>query len=257
MRRLHLFEIEDQPWCPRVFRDAATDLLEFFLRRGNYYAPIVPRLKIALEKTGQREIVDLCSGGGGPWLRLVADFGGEPPINVLLTDKYPNEWSAKRLVGSSQSRIRSETGSVDATAVPATLHGFRTMFTSFHHFRPADGKAILADAVKNRVGIGIFEFTERSLIGLISLAFTPVAVLVAVPFLRPVRWQTLLLTYVLPIIPLGALFDGIVSCLRTYSTDELAELVEPLRGERYVWTIGQVRSWRSPVPITYLLGYPE
>ena len=131
------------------------------------------------------------------------------------------------------------------------------MFTSFHHFRPADGKAILADAVKNRVGVGIFEFTERSLIGLISLAFTPVAVLVAVPFLRPVRWQTLLLTYVLPIIPLGALFDGMVSCLRTYSADELAELVEPLRGEGYVWTIGQVRSWRSPVPITYLLGYPE
>jgi hypothetical protein len=51
--------------------------LEFFLRIGNYYAPIVPRLRAALEKTGERQIVDLCSGGGGPWLRLLSEFGDE------------------------------------------------------------------------------------------------------------------------------------------------------------------------------------
>lgn len=184
-------------------------------------------------------------------------FRGEPPIRVLLTDKYPNESSTNRLADASHGKIRSAGGSVDATAVPGTLRGFRTMFTSFHHFRPAQARAILADAVNNRVGIGIFEFTERSVVGVVALAFTPLAVLVAVPFLRPIRWQTLLLTYVIPIIPVGALFDGIVSCLRTYSTDELAALVEPLRAEGYVWNIGQVRSWRSPLPITYLLGYPE
>jgi hypothetical protein len=256
MRRLHLFEIGDQAWCPRAFRDAETDLLEFFLRVGNYYAPIVPALRTALEKTRQREIVDLCAGGGGPWLRLVSYFSGEPPIRVLLTDKFPNALSTERLAGAAHGRIESVRESVDAMAVPGTLHGFRTMFTAFHHFRPVQCRAILADAVNNRVGIGVFEFTERSLVGVLAVAFTPLAVLIAVPFLRPIRWQTFLLTYLLPVIPLGALFDGIVSCFRTYSPDELAALVEPFRASGYVWNIGQVRSWRSPVPITYLVGYP-
>ena len=80
MPRMHLLEIGDQAWCPKPFRDAATDLLEFFLRIGNYHAPIVPRLKAALEKTGEREIVDLCSGGGGPWLTLLSEFGDRSPI---------------------------------------------------------------------------------------------------------------------------------------------------------------------------------
>jgi hypothetical protein len=29
MRRMHLFEIEDQSWCPRAVRDAMTDYLRF------------------------------------------------------------------------------------------------------------------------------------------------------------------------------------------------------------------------------------
>lgn len=256
MGRLHLFEIGDHAWCPKPFRDAETDLLEFFLRIGNFYAPIVPRLRAALAETREREIVDLCSGGGGPWLRLLSEIGDEPPIRVLLTDKYPNASGAQRVADASHDRIRSELRSVDATAVPHDLRGFRTMFTSFHHFRPSAARAILTDAVHNRVGIGIFEFTERSLVGIAALALTPLAVLLAVPVLRPVRWQTLLLTYVIPVLPLGALFDGIVSCLRTYSPGELSALVEPLREAGYTWEIGQARSWRSPIPITYLLGYP-
>ena len=256
MQRLHLFEIEDQDWCPRAVRDAMTDILEFFLRVGNYYAPIVPHLSAALETTREFEIVDLCSGGGGPWLRLISEPFDQPPTRVLLTDKFPNALTAKRVADASDGRIHNEPRSIDATAVPSTLRGFRTMFTSFHHFRPMAGRAILADAVNNHVGIGIFEFTERSILGVAVLALTPLAVFFAVPFLRPVRWQTLVLTYLIPAIPLVALFDGIVSCLRTYSPAELSALVEPLRSHGYTWQIGKVRSWRSPIAITYLIGYP-
>ncbi len=76
------------------------------------------------------------------------------------------------------------------------------------------------------------------------------------PFLRPVRWRTLLFTYVIPIIPIGVLFDGVVSCLRTYSPAELQALVEPLQRNGYTWEVGEARGERSRLPITYLLGYP-
>jgi hypothetical protein len=130
------------------------------------------------------------------------------------------------------------------------------MFTSFHHFRPSDARTILADAVRSGVGIGVFEFTGRGLRRFAAVALTPFAVLYAVPFLRPVRWRTLLFTYVIPIIPIGVLVDGVVSCLRTYSPAELAALVEPLQGNGYMWEVGEARGERSRLPITYLLGYP-
>jgi hypothetical protein len=256
MRRLHLFELEDQAWCPKAFRDATTDLLELCLRTWNYYAPVLPLLTAAIEKTKDREIVDLCSGGGGPWPSLLAELGEVPPLRVVLTDKYPNAAGTKRVKDASEGRIHSDPRSVDATAVPPDLHGFRTLFTSFHHFHPTAARDILADAVKNHVGIGVFEFTGRGPLRFAAVALTPFAVLYAVPFLRPFRWRTFLLTYLVPVIPLGVFFDGVVSCLRTYSPAELHELVEPLRGNGYTWDVGEARSGRSGIPITYLLGYP-
>ncbi len=108
----------------------------------------------------------------------------------------------------------------------------------------------------DRVGIGVCEFTERSVLGIAIFALTPFAVLFAVPLIRPMRGKTFLFTYLIPVIPVVALFDGIVSCLRTYSPRELAALVAAVDGGGYTWEIGKVRSWRSPIPITYLLGYP-
>jgi len=237
-------------------RDATTDLLELCFRTWNYYAPIVPRLTAAIERTDEREIVDLCSGGGGPWPSLLSALGDQSPLRVVLTDKYPNAAGARRVEEASNGRIRSDKRSIDAMAVPGDLRGFRTMFTSFHHFRPCDARTILADAVRSGMGIGVFEFTGRGPRRFAAVALTPFAVLYAVPFLRPLRWRTLLFTYLIPVIPLGVLFDGIVSCLRTYSPSELDELVEPLRGNGYTWEVGEARGEASRLPITYLLGYP-
>src|SRR5450759_4223616 len=38
---------------------------------------------------------------------------------------------------------------------------------------------------------------------------------VCTPWIRPFRWSRLLWTYLIPIIPLVFLFDGVVSCHRT------------------------------------------
>jgi len=57
-------------------------------------------------------------------------------------------------------------------------------------------------------------------------------------------------------VPLVLLFDGIVSCLRTYSPPELRELTNGLGDCRYHWSIGCVKRGRRWLPITYLVGYP-
>ena len=53
MKRLHLFEIEDQRWLPASIRDAGTDHLGFMLESTKVYRPIIPKLRDALGK-GER-----------------------------------------------------------------------------------------------------------------------------------------------------------------------------------------------------------
>ncbi len=259
MDRLHLFEIEDQPWCPRFLRDAGTEYLEFMETRTGGYRPIVARLAGALAATGRREVVDLCSGGGGPWLDLLPVVSRElgAPLRVHLTDRYPNPRAFDRAERESKGAIRFEREPVDALDVPKQLDGFRTLFSSFHHFRPEQARALLADAVRRRSGIAVFEATERSLVSFVSILFAPLLALLVTPFIRPFRWSRLLFTYPIPLIPLLILFDGVVSCLRSYSPRELRALTGGLEGRDYRFEIGVEKAPLVPVGVTYLIGIPQ
>ena len=85
-------------------------------------------------------------------------------ISVLLTDKFPNAKAFDRTKQLLGSNIDCQSNSISAFDVPAEIQGFRTIFTGFHHFRPQDGRKIIEDAVRKNEGIGIFEFTARSLL---------------------------------------------------------------------------------------------
>jgi hypothetical protein len=77
------------------------------------------------------------------------------------------------------------------------------------------------------------------------------------PLIRPFRWSRLLFTYVVPIIPFALLFDGVVSCLRTYRPQELREMIKKLDGIEYQWAVGEHSRASGEAPITYLIGYPQ
>src|ERR1017187_6204934 len=257
MKRIHLIEIEDQAWCPRTVRDAATDYLQFALSVTKPYAAMIPVLATALQRTGTRRILDLCSGASGPWLWLHPALADKGVIaSVCLTDKYPNLEGFELESRLTNQAISYQPQPVDPTQVPGELLGFRTMFTAFHHFRPEQACAVLADAVRNRQGIGVFEATQRRPLALLFTLLAPLGVLVVTPVIRPFRWSRLLWTYLLPLVPLVTLFDGLVSCLRTYSVQDLHDLTARLGTKDYHWEIGTVQRKMTPMPITYLLGVP-
>lgn len=235
-----------------------TDFLGFLMETFEPYRGAAPILGHALDALRTHEIVDLCSGGGGPWLDLVRRIPapGGSPLHVRLTDRYPNHAAYARLRGASGGVIDGEPEPVSADALPARLDGFRTLFTALHHFRPADARAILADAVRARRGIAAFEVTRRTPLALLAMLFLPLLVLLCTPFIRPFRWSRLLWTYLLPVLPLAVWFDGTVSCLRTYSPTELRALVADLQ-EGYEWQIGTVRSAPLPSRVTVLVGLPS
>jgi len=257
MARLHAFEIHELPNCPELFRRIATDYLRTVGESFNAFAPITPLLAGALSVSDEKRVIDLCSGGSGPVVTLSERAGerlGRAP-SVVLSDLYPNHAAFAFAAKRARVPVTSEPAPVDARAVPEHLTGVRTLFDAFHHFQPDAARSILADAAAKQAPILVVEATERSLPAIVSmLLVVPLLVLLLTPFVRPFSWARLLFTYVVPVAVPLIVFDGIVSCLRSYTVAELQELTRGLDSDGYRFHIGTLKSHGQR--LTYALGTP-
>lgn len=257
-RRIHAFELLDFGNCPHAVRDGATAYLQFIIRTGNAYGPVIPALAAALAALGQSQVVDLCSGGGGPWPEMRAALvkaGAPPELEVTLTDLFPNH-DAFATVSAGNAHVHFRSEPIDVERDTVSMRGMRTLFSSFHHFQPAQAVLLLRNLAANGDAIFIAEVTRRSVRAILFMLLAPMFVWLATPFIRPFRWSRLALTYLVPVIPFVVSFDGIVSCLRTYTTEELRELLSRLSDLHYEWTIAEARG-RAPMPVTYVVGVPK
>ena len=259
MSRLHIFEWEDQPWFPELFRNFITDHLVFHVSR--LFLPVVPKLSETMRQTGYANIVDLCSGGGGPLPALVprcSEALGQP-VTATLTDLYPNTEAFERTKDQSGGTIDYRAESTSAMDCPESLTGMRTVFAALHHFRPNDAKKILADAANKRVPIGAFEAQERNIPKLIIIPLIIFfSAFILTPFVGRMTLGRFVFTYLIPLMPFFYMWDGVISCLRTYSPAELDELTKDLQRDGYRWESGQIPAVGhiGPYNITYLIGLP-
>lgn len=251
LRRQSWFEIHDQAWFPGFLRDLVTEALEAVWNDNHTYRAIAGRLREAVEESGAGQIVDLCSGGGGPWLGLYEDVAAGKPLRVVLTDLYPNQRLLRQKLPEG---ITARAEPVNAGCVPAELSGFRTIFSSFHHFDPEAAEAMLADAFRRREGIAVFEGARRDVLTLALVAGVPLLALKCAAMARPVRWRRILWTWVIPVVPAMLYIDGVLSCLRSYSLEDLRELTRGLAAADYRWEIGEAAGGR--VAVRYLMGVP-
>ncbi len=252
MQRLHLLEVHEQAWCPAIVRDALTDVLQDAIRFLHAYDPVLKLLEQAVADSGAERILDLCSGAGGPWI-IWQTRGWLPPAwRVSLSDLFPHAVTTSPLVPP----LKYISTPVDATHVQASLGGFRTLFTAIHHFRPTEVEAILGDAVATRQPIAIFEFTYRSFPAAVLLLASPLMVWFLALKYPPRSLSRWVLTFLLPVIPLLATVDGVISCLRSYRSNELLSMARRTAPEEFQWTAGTTRGDWWPFPITYLIGIP-
>lgn len=251
MWRLHLFEFGDQPWFPQVLHDAETAYLTAAYRLFPLPRLWADKLETVLRRGEPAQILDLCSGSGGAMPMIIDELAARGyDVRATLTDLYPNPAS------TVHPRITWRSEPVDARCVPRELTGTRTMFSAFHHLRPDAAKAILKDAFERRQPICIFESGQGNLLGIASMIGVPFAVLALMPFVRPLRWQYLLFTYLIPVLPLIVLWDGLVSMVRIYSLEQMKELTAGLAAPGYAWEIGRLHLINIPGGLPYLIGRP-
>lgn len=256
MKRLQLFELEDQPWFPATLRDLSTDYLHFMQDTLKVEGVVLPIVERVVRATGVTEIVDLCSGGSGPVPALLDRLAAAGlPMHATLTDRYPNVDAFSAIATRLAGRISFIKTPIDARAVPRELTGLRTIFNGLHHFAPPDAAVILRDAVDARQPIAIFEVSDRSARNILPVILVPISVWLATPFMRPFRWTRLLWTYPIPLVPLTCFWDGVVSQFRAYTVDELRELGR--QAGAFTWEADQVPIAGGRGRLTYLIGRPN
>ena len=257
MKRLHFFEFEDLGWFPAIIRNYMTDYLQEVTNRFDFYRELVPVLAKGVQKSGTNQILDLASGGGGGWLNLAEHIQEYlPGVTVKLSDLYPNISAYKRVSAQVPGFFTYSTQPVNCLDVPTNLKGLRTQFLSLHHFQPMQAVQILDNAVKAGQPILLVEGQKRDLKHFIQFFFSPIGVFLLTPFIRPFKLLRILLTYILPVVPLFVWWDGLVSVLRTYSQQEMHDMTELVpEGATYTWEIGELSE--RGVTLQYLLGYPK
>jgi len=258
MRQYHFHEIANKRWCPDVFRNLITDILQFTVMRFRIYESVIPFIKEIMRYMKTTRIIDLCSGSSGPWSQMLAQLQrSEKFVSVTLTDKYPNVQAFEKIKARSGGKIQYIAEEVNATNVPAHLKGVRTVFSGFHHFEPDEARKILQNTVSSRSAIGVFDYTEKSLDKIACAFFLPLFVFLTTAFIKPLTLKRIFWVNIIPIIPLLLTYDAVISSLTTYSVKELKELVKGIDSEGYVWEIGQVPSNLRSVRVTYLIGFPK
>ncbi len=260
MKRIHLFEFEDSAWFPNWLRVCMTRLIVVMHRLMGTSEELAKIIDRALSASGKTKIIDLCSGSGGPMpdvLRVLEEQYNRKNIELTLSDLYPNLEAAERF-NSEKDNISYESQSVDVTKIAADHHGLRTMICSFHHMTPVQAKKILQSAQNDQAPICIFEISDNSApilpALLISFPITFLMCLFITPLARPMSWQQLVFTYLIPIIPICYAWDGSVSNVRTYTLKDLDELINDIQIPNYTWEKGTIGGRMKKM---YLTGMPS
>jgi hypothetical protein len=262
MKRIELFEFEDHPRFPSWLRDLMTSYLRSFHRTFRTAPAVADLVRQALGAAQTKRVVDLCSGGGGPMADVARELRTEAAhadVEIVLSDLYPNAEAAEQIAALGDPRLRYELTPVDATRVAPEQTGVRTLIGSFHHLSPDAARAVLLDAAKARQPLVVFEVSDNGppiWLWWTAIPASFVLALLLTPFVRPLSLRLLFFTYVVPLVPLFIAWDGAASNARTYTPEDIRELLRGHDDPGYSWEIGARRAGRLPSKSVYVLGRP-
>lgn len=253
-RRRHLIELHEQPWFPAVWRDLfRAGLGKAFVLFGlsREFSRALSRL-LAVHRPS--EVLDLCSGSGecsaDAWRHARAPDEASACV-LVLSDLYPDRQRWTR----ADPAARYIDAPLDARTLAADLPRTRMMLSALHHFRPDDLRELLrATASEADAFVAVDRSARNWREMLVTLFVVPFAAAFITAFMiRPFRPRNLLWGLIIPVIPLVALLDGIVSNLRSYTVEELQTLTRDV-ATTFTWEVGQTPGDRQVPPMTYIIG---
>jgi hypothetical protein len=266
MKRVQLFEFEDFQWFPGWLRTCMTNLIVVFNRMMGVSHTLAKLIADLSKKHQIDAIVDLGAGAGGAMpevMKALAEDHQIKNVKLTMTDMFPNADAVKKFSNDENDLISYSPTPVDATNLSQAPKGIKTMINCFHHMRPEQAKAILKSASESKEPLLIYELTENKMPLIIWWLFLPVSLVILVvmclfmtPFVRPLTWQQVVFTYIIPILPFLYAWDGQASMPRMYAFSDLDEMLKDAQNENYTWSKGFAMNKKGKKGGTYLIGMP-
>lgn len=267
MKRIQLFEFEDFHWLPPFIRSSITNLLALLLKMLKT-KDVVATLILDIKKQYDfNQIVDLGSGSGGVMLDVIEEINtnSNTPVNLLLTDLYPNSSVVNRINSANIQNIHYREESLNATDFKNAPEGLKTMMNSFHHMPPKAAQKILQTAQENKQPLLIYEMGENNIPTLLWWLLLPISIIIMIvmvlfmtPFVKGLTFKQVVFTYLLPIIPLVYAWDGQASLVRMYTFNDIQNhLLKGLQNDSYAWTVNHAKNAKGKKQGYYILGLPK
>ena len=243
-----------------------TNLIVVFHKMMGTTDLITSLLKKVKTKHAYSQIVDMGSGSGGSMPEVIEQLneGEEEKTNLLLTDLHPNPDLVKQVNDGKYKFTSYHPESFNATNLVNTPEGLKTMVNSFHHMPNEQARKILLSAQENKQPLLIYEIGENNIPTLlwwimlpISLTILMIMTLFMTPFVKPLTWQQLVFTYLIPIIPICYAWDGQASLVRMYTFKDVEELLGDHQTDEYSWEMAQAKKANGKKLGYYILGLPE
>jgi hypothetical protein len=248
---LNLFEFNDLPWIPGVFRETLLDLMEFCNRGFRSFNQWAAGQALDYARRQRcRTIVEL-GAGSGPMTQLLAGRAEKENICLVPCDLFPDLPGYRAMQQQHPGTVRPVFEPVDFSqphdfgpSAAAVLVG------TFHHIPQGLRSETLRALTQSARHVMVFEPLRNTLLSIL-LVFTAIFPALLLPFYRFGSAGTLrriLWCWLIPVIPFMFLWDGVVSCLREWSPrrwkEELARVVGPGRQpEIRAWVHATAVSW--------------
>jgi len=246
MKRFQLFEFGDQAWLSGWMREGYLDCLSFIHRFYQPYYGLLPTIRQWAEHEKASAILDIGSGSAEHIAVLLEAYKKSrlTPPHFILSDLYPDIHTYEKLEKKyGKEVITYIEHPLSALNIQGTDVRHWSIFTTFHHFSPTDAHQLLQQLSLKGDGLCILELTQRSVFqAFLMLSGLPVHLLVPF-FSRTFGMKKMLFTTIIPIIPLMVAFDGVVSVLRSYTQDEIYNLMPPDSHQTFNFEYKEVR-WR-------------
>jgi hypothetical protein len=232
---MHLFEFQDHPHIPSFLRSTLLDVLEFC--NGpvrDYYGEVCAAIVAEAKIRGSRQVVEL-GAGSAPLTQRLAREPAAQQLTCVACDLFPDVENYRELEARDPGRVRAMTEPVDFTQPrvwePDTL---LVLCATFHHIPPELRRQTLAAITQSAQGVMIFEPIQNNPLSMLFV-LTSIFSAIASPlwWRRPGVLRRVLWCWVVPVVPLMFVWDGLVSCVRQWKPqrwrDELAHLLPPDR----------------------------
>jgi hypothetical protein len=225
---MHLFEFMDHPWTPAVLRNTLLDVLDFCNCDFRPWYRMLAEDILQTALSMKAACVAEPGAGAAPILRelaLLIRNASAPEarrLQLIPSDLYPVTEVWKQLEREFPN-IRPIYEPVDFFSGQAWPPGtLLILAAALHHIPKPQRSQLLLHLLTTASAVLIHEPVRRTWLSMLLTSFCwfPALLTPAMRIRRPGSLRRILLCWLIPIVPLMFVWDGLVSCVRQWTDAE-------------------------------------